>query len=197
MMQGSHGEAIIQIIIALIGVLGFFGLIGAFFIYAIMKAKKRKRMQAELAAQMGGSATTAGANANQPNVSDDGAQILPVKYASEKKFNAFIKLFPWEASGVLRITDQQIMFQGATESGSRPINIMFDPLHASTKWIGIKLINGATSWFELEQAGSRHYFTAETGVTVFGTQSGTDQIMQAVNARLYAARQQPQFPPQM
>lgn len=195
-MQGSQANAIVEIIIALIAFLGFFGLFGAFIIYAVVKTKKRKRMQAGLTAQMGGGAVTAGANMDQANVSDDGAQILPVKYASEKKFNAFIKLFPWEASGVLRITDRQIMFQGATESGSRPINILFDPSHARTKWIGIKLINGATSWFELEQAGSKHYFTAETGVTVFGTQSGTDQIMQAVNARLYAAQHQPQFPPQ-
>ena len=163
-------QDIIQLMLTLAGCAGFLILFAAFLVYVFVQSRKRQRIQKELIAAAPQS---------------DG-QNFPVKYASEKMFKSFIKVFPWEASGVLRLIDNGILFQGAKTNG-QPIELTFDPKRTGASYIGIKIINGATAWFMLEQEGSRHYFTAETGVTVFGTQRGSKEILEAVNAHLINA----------
>lgn len=164
-------QDIIALLLALAGCAGFFILFAAFLVYAFVQSRKRQRIQKELIAAAPQS---------------DGGQNFPVKYAGEKKFKSFFKVFPWEASGVLRLTDTAVLFQGAKSNG-QPIELTFNPRQTRASYIGIKLINGATAWFMLEQEGNRHYFTAETGVTVFGTRRGSKEIVQAISEYLAAA----------
>lgn len=166
-------EDIIQLFLAFAGCAGFFVLFAAFLVYAFTQSRKRQRLQKELVAAVPQNA---------------GEQTFPVKYAGEQKFKAFFKIFPWEASGVLRLAENQVTFQGAKSNG-QSVQLIFDSRRTRAEYIGIKLINGATAWFVIEQEGARHYFTAETGVTVFGTQNGAKGILEAVNQHLLSAAQ--------
>lgn len=169
-MQSNNADGIVQL---LTGLFGFFGM-ALFFIgfiaYAVWQTKKRKRLQNQLMAN----AQASGA---------DGTQSFAVKYASGKMFKSIIKVFPWEASGLLQLTNQGVLFQGAKDNG-QPINLVFEPSQTKASWVGRNFINGATAWFLLEQNGEKHYFTVETGTTVFGTKGGSKQILEAVTAHL-------------
>lgn len=167
-------QDIIELLFAFAGCAGFFILFAAFLIYAFTQSRKRQQVQKELLAAA-------------PQVSDS-VRTFAVKYAGERKFKSFLKVFPWEASGVLRLAENEISFQGA-RTNSQPITIAFALPQTRASYIGIKLINGATAWFMLEENGSKHYFTAETGVTVFGTQKGSKEILEVVNIHLSAATQ--------
>lgn len=170
---------ILSILAALIFPLMFFGFLGAFLLYAFWQTKKRKRLQTELATRVMANPL----NAEQP--------IYPVKYAAGKNFHSWLKIFPWEASGVLRLTDDAVVFQGAKNNG-QPLEFAFVPQTTSSKWIGVNLINGVTSWFMLEQNGERHYFTAETGTTVFGSKHGSQEILDRVSRHFGAVAQKSQ-----
>ena len=167
-------QDIIRLILALGGCVGFLVLFGAFLIYAFAQSRKRQKLQKELIA----TALPGG----------DGGQTFPVKYAGERMFKSFIKVFPWEASGVLRLTNDAVLFRGVGGTHNQPFELTFDPRRTCASYIGIKFINGATAWFMLEQDGSRHYFTAETGVTVFGTRRGAKGILEAVSSHLASAQ---------
>lgn len=156
------------------GLIGGLAVAIPILIIAFLQSKKRKRLQSELTAR----AMSNPEGAQQP--------LYAVKYASEKRFKAWIKLFPWEASGVLQFAGDTVVFRGATNSG-RPLEIAFAPENSAARWIGRTFINGATAWFMLERAsGEKHYFTAETGTTVFGSKGNSQEILNGINA--YFAR---------
>lgn len=161
----------IALVTALAYLLFFIALIVGFLAYVIVQTRKRKRLQAELATS---------AMSNPANAS---GAVFPVKYARGKSFKSWIKVFPWEASGVLQLVDGAAVFRGKMNNG-RAVELAFAPQNTQTKWIGRTFINGATSWFMLEQNGEQHYFTAETGATVFGSKGGSQEILNHVSAHL-------------
>ena len=101
---------------------------------------------------------------------------FPVRYASELRFKAIFKLFPWEGAGIIVVAPGNVLFLGQTNSGS-PVSLQFSPGNSTLMWLGkAPWPNGAVSWFYFETPAMKHYFSSETGVLVFGSNKSTRAI---------------------
>ena len=105
-----------------------------------------------------------------------GHRWFPVRYASELRFKAFWKIFPWEGAGIIVITPGGALCFGQTNSGS-PVTLQFAPGNSTIAWLGkAPWPNGAVSWFYFATAIEKHYFSSETGILVFGSHKSTKAI---------------------
>lgn len=152
------------------GLLAFYIVLALYFIYAATQARRRRKLQHRLLAQTGGAAD---------------ARNFPVKYASEAFYKSWMKVFPWEAAGVLRLTDEGLLFEGQTNRGVA-LSKAFPAAGTSAAWVGRKAANGATAWLSVAHGGDTHYFTIETGTTLRNTETGTRRMLQAIEAHLLA-----------
>lgn len=102
---------------------------------------------------------------------DEAPQILRARYCSEARFRRFWKCFPWEAIGVLTVRGDQIAFVSEMTSGEQIGFVL--PRGANTiEFVGTNFWrNGLASWIRIRGAGGEHFFTPETGVFVFGSES--------------------------
>lgn len=133
-----------------------------FFIYVFYQTGKRKRIRQQTQ------------QTQQQLIA--GRVCIPVRYASEARFNAWFKLFPWEGAGVLVASPDNVLFLGEMLSGT-PLNIQFARGRSEIKWLGkCPWPNGAVSWFELDTAGARHFFTSETGAFIIGSHKSTRAV---------------------
>lgn len=106
---------------------------------------------------------------------------LPVRYASESRFKALFKIFPWGGAGILVIAPGSALFLGQLLSGS-PVMLQFAPANSALSWLGkAPWPNGAVSWFYLTIGDEKHYFTSETGALVFGSHKSTKGIYDEVD----------------
>jgi hypothetical protein len=106
---------------------------------------------------------------------------LSIRYASESRFKAFFKIFPWEGAGILVIAPASALFLGQTLTGS-PMMLQFAPANSTLNWLGKALWpNGAVCWFYFTIANEKHYFSSETGALVFGSHKSTKAIYDEVN----------------
>jgi hypothetical protein len=106
---------------------------------------------------------------------------FPVRYASESRFKAFFKIFPWEGAGILVIAQGSALFLGQIFSGS-PVTLQFAPANSTLNWLGkAPWPNGAVSWFYFATANEKHYFSSETGALVFGSHKSTEAIYDEAN----------------
>lgn len=105
-----------------------------------------------------------------------GNRWFPVRYASEVRFKAMFKIFPWEGAGLIVIAPGSVLFLGETNAGS-PVMLQFAPGNSRLNWLGkAPWPNGAVSWFYLETPAVKHYFSSETGILVFGSHKSTKAI---------------------
>jgi hypothetical protein len=152
-------ENLIQILalLILLGVMLFPFLL--FFIYVFYQNSKRKKIRQRTLiayAQMIGSAKT-----------------LPVRYCSEPRFKSWLKIFPWEGTGLLVPAKGVVTFIGEKLDGTQ-LNMQFVRGGSNLMWLGkCPWPNGAVSWFAFDTQGQRHYFTSETGPFVFGSNNST------------------------
>ena len=141
------------------------GLMPAFFVilYANRKAKKRKLQQNALLEK---NAELLGCG-----------ELYRVRYCSEARFKKIFKFFPWEATGILCIQADRIIFLGNVLSG-REIKLELEKSNATAEWVGKNnwFKNGLTAWLVINASGAKHYFTSETGVTVFGSGGTTKEM---------------------
>jgi hypothetical protein len=134
----------------------------AFIAYVIYQKSKRNRIRDSLL--------------NEQRQLIGGHRWLPVRYASEPRFKALFKIFPWEAAGILVIAPGSLLFLGRMNSGS-PMMLQFAPGNSTLTWLGkAPWPNGAVSWFYCTTINEKHYFTSETGVLVFGSHRSTRAI---------------------
>jgi hypothetical protein len=106
---------------------------------------------------------------------------FPVRYASQKRFDAMFKVFPWEGAGIIVIAPTSILFLGETWSGT-PLTLQFAPSNSRINWLGkCPWPNGAVSWIRFDTAHEKHYFSSETGVLIFGSHGGTKEIYDEAN----------------
>lgn len=111
---------------------------------------------------------------------------VPVRYASEPRFKSLLKIFPWEAAGILLIVPGSALFLGQTRSGS-PVMLQFAPGNSTLNWLGkAPWPNGAVSWFYFATTTEKHYFSSETGFMVFGSHKSTKAIYDEVNQSFLA-----------
>ncbi len=105
---------------------------------------------------------------------------FPVRYASEPRFKAFFKIFPWEGAGVLVSMPGSVLFFGKSPSG--PVSLQFAPGNSTLNWLGkAPWPNGAVSWFYFETPAEKQYFSSETGVLIFGSHKSTKAIYDEVS----------------
>lgn len=93
-------------------------------------------------------------------------QWFRVHYASASRFRMWRKIFVWETSGIMFVDDKGISFQFMTDTNSESM-IRFEPGRFELIWIGVKYLpNGAMPWFCLTANNEKHYFTADSGMTI-------------------------------
>lgn len=101
---------------------------------------------------------------------------FPVRYASEPRFKSLFKIFPWEGAGILVVAPGSVIFLGQTSAGA-PVMLQFTPDNSALTWLGkAPWPNGAVSWFYFATAATKHYFSSETGILVFGSHKSTKAI---------------------
>lgn len=136
-----------------------------FFVYVFYQSSKRKRIRERILSAAPGLV--------------GGNRWYPVRYASEARFKAFFKIFPWEGAGVLIVAPAMLHFLGETFSGRR-IELQLTPANSRLNWLGkCPWPNGAVSWFEAATTAApveKHYFTSETGAFIIGSHAGTKAI---------------------
>ena len=153
----------LEAILEIIGLLIFLGMMMipfvAFFIFVFYQNSKRKRIrqrtQSAYAQLIGNNRT------------------VPVRYAAEPRFKSWLKIFPWEGTGLLVPSKGVVTFLGEKLNGT-PLNVQFGPSASTLTWLGkCPWPNGAVSWFVFDVQGEKHYFTSETGAFVFGSNNST------------------------
>ena len=93
-------------------------------------------------------------------------QWFRAHYASDKRFKLWRKIFVWEASGILFVDDKGVSFHYMSDADSESV-IRFDPDRFELSWIGVKYLpNGGMPWFCLTANNEKHYFTADSGMTI-------------------------------
>jgi len=93
-------------------------------------------------------------------------QWFRVHYASANRFSMWRKIFVWETSGLMFVDDKGISFRFMTDTNSESM-IRFEPGRFELKWIGVKYLpNGGMPWFCLTANNEKHYFTADSGMTI-------------------------------
>jgi len=171
-MDNDAAQTIVIIIALLIGLAAIFGPLALFFVYVFFQTSKRKKIRQRMLS------TQAQFVGSHP--------WLPVRYASEPRFKAWFKIFPWEGAGILVLTPGSVTFLGETNSGTG-MNMQFAPGNSTVNWIGkAPFPNGAVSWFDFSTASGKHYFSSETGVFVFGSHRSTKELFDQAS-RSFAA----------
>lgn len=144
---------------------------------AVIKASQRKKFHREVM-QM------------RPDLFSRG-KAIPVRYASERKFKRWLKLFPWETTGVLSIGERDVILLLQKLQGSENVELAFHYGEFWPSWAGPDVLkNGVTSWILLQTPYDKHYLSSETGAFVFGSSAGTHEIYDVLNraAVLHAQR---------
>jgi len=145
-----------------------------FFLYVFFQNSKRKRIRERTATAYGHVI--------------GGARAVPVRYASEPRFRSWLKVFPWEGTGLLVPAHGVVTFVGEQLNGA-PLNLQFSDNKSQLKWLGkCPWPNGAVSWFAVETQGQKHYFTSETGPFVFGSNNSTRAAFDECNHSFTASQ---------
>ena len=106
---------------------------------------------------------------------------FPARYASQEKFDVLLKFLPWDGAGVVIVAPGSVLFLGETFSGA-PLTLQFAPGNSRINWLGkCPWPNGILSWLRFDTADQKHYFSSETGVTVFGSHQTTKAIYDEAN----------------
>jgi hypothetical protein len=106
---------------------------------------------------------------------------FPIRYASQPRFDAWFKVFPWEGAGIMLVTSGSVLFLGETMSGAQ-LTLQFAPANSRISWLGkCPWPNGAVSWLSFETAAEKHYFSSETGILVLGSHNSTKALYDEAN----------------
>lgn len=98
-----------------------------------------------------------------------------VRYSSEDRFHSWFKWFPWKGTGILFMNKESVTFFCDLKEWN--CESIFTLENSRVEWIGRSLwLNGLVSWFAVTQYGETHYFTSETGTTIYGSKKATQRI---------------------
>jgi len=142
---------------------------------AILGARRRKRRLASLHFELDASA--------------GGATLLDVRYASERRFRSALKLFPWEMVGVLVVRDDGIDAHLLSTNGKQRKELAFHPDDYTIEWKTPDFFrNGVIPWLIISGLNEKHYFTSETGATIFGSKRRTNLLIEQIQSTLRLAK---------
>lgn len=113
-------------------------------------------------------------------LSQDGAYNL--RYCSAKRFMGWLKFFPWEGVGVLRLHGQELVFdacsnRGATFTVRAPVERL--QFHGRRDW----LRNGFLPWLLLKSDSGDYYLCVETGPLIFGAGGMTRDLLATIRTQ--------------
>jgi len=170
-MDNDSAQAILLVIVLLVILAAIFVPVGAFYAYAFYQKSKRNGIRETVLREQ------------QQLVGSH--RWFPVRYASEIRFKAPFKIFPWEGAGIIVVMPGSALFLGQNFSG--PVQLQFAPGNSSVNWLGkAPFPNGAVSWFYFETPAWKHYFSSETGVLIFGSNKSTKAIYEDVRSGFLA-----------
>jgi hypothetical protein len=157
--MSDEAQTIVGVVALLAVLLFFLTPFLLFFIYVFYQTGKRKRIRERIL------------RTQQQLIA--GRACIPARYASEARFKAWFKIFPWEAGGVLIPAPGNLMFLGEMLSGGS-LNLQFASGRSEIRWLGkCPWPNGAVSWFACDASGEKHFFTSETGAFIIGSNRST------------------------
>ncbi len=166
-MKSDDIEAIIGILIGLFTIGIIMVPVGALWVYIILQNGKRKRIRERILA----------VHANLVG----SKRWFPVRYASQPRFEAMLKILPWDTAGLLIVAPGGVLFLGENLAGD-PVTLQFAPGNSRLAWLGkCPWPNGAVSWFQFQTADQKHHFTSETGIMIFGSHSSTRAVFDEAN----------------
>jgi len=161
-MNNDVSQAILLVVILFLVIAAVVVPVTAFYGYAFYQRNKRNRIRDKALSEQ------------QQLIGSH--RWFPVRYASEIRFKAPFKFFPWEGAGIIVIAPGSVLFLGETNAGA-PVTLQFAPGNSQLVWLGkAPWPNGAVSWFYFETPAVKHYFSSETGVLVFGSHKSTKAI---------------------
>jgi hypothetical protein len=110
-------------------------------------------------------------------ISTEGAYNL--RYCSAKRFMGWLKFFPWEGVGVLRLQDQLLVFDAIPNSGGTftvraPVERLL--FHGRRNWFR----NGLLPWLLLKSDSGDYYLCVETGPTILGAGRMTRDLLATI-----------------
>src|SRR6266700_1946800 len=166
-MKSDGFEAIVGILIGLFSIGIIMVPVVALWIYIILQNGKRKRIRERILA------ARADVVGNK--------RWFPVRYASQPRFDAMLKILPWDTAGLLIVAPGSVLFLGENLAGD-PVTLQFAPGNSRIAWLGkCPWPNGAVSWFQFQTADQKYYFTSETGIMIFGSHSSTKAVFDEAN----------------
>lgn len=166
-MDSDTAGAIVAIIFIIVLILLAVTPILAIWIYVFYQNSKRRKIRQRI---LGRHANLIG-----------NKRWFPARYASQQRFDSFLKFFPWDGAGVLIVVPGSVLFLGETMSGSS-MTLQFAPGNSRINWLGkCPWPNGMVSWLRFDTADQKHYFSSETGVMIFGSHETTKAIYDEAN----------------
>lgn len=155
------------------------GLIGGApaFLMAWNLLRRRRRIYRDLRAQL------------PPDVLPE--QVCDVRYASARRLKSLFKIFPWELVGILFADEQGLAAWLQSSNGKRNLTLRFDPQQNIVEWRGHEsfMRNGPLNWLAIGTPdGPEHFFTSETGMTIFGSKDKTQDIVRMLQSSLHMKR---------
>jgi hypothetical protein len=137
------------------------------FLWAIICTKKRRGIQNQIVKD----------NAERLK----GGHWIRVNYASETRLRRptrkeFWQSWAWEATGILLLTDAEVVFIGKSVYSPSRYALAFSPKNTTVSWPSVvkprpltplkRLLTfntGSLHWLGIECDGRKHYFISETG----------------------------------
>ena len=168
-MNNDSLQTIVIIVVVMVVLAIALSPVIALWIYVLCQNSKRKKIRARIL------------SARSELIGNK--RWLPARYASEPRFNAWFKIFPWEGAGIMVVVTGSVLFLGETLSGTA-VTLQFSPGNSTLHWLGkCPWPNGAVSWLRFDTAEEKHYFSSETGAFVFGSIRSTRELFdQASNS---------------
>jgi hypothetical protein len=109
-----------------------------------------------------------------------GRSYFRARGASERRFNSWFKILPWDSAGLVVSSGKEVIYIGEHVSGGA-VYQRFEPAHA--KWIGkAPWPNGAVSWIVAETPEGKYYLSSETGFFIVGSNKTTRALFDGIQA---------------
>jgi hypothetical protein len=158
---------ILAVVVVVLVILAVVVPVTSIYVYAFYQNSQRQKLYARI---LSSRADLIGTN-----------RWFHVRYASQSRFNALIKIFPWESAGIIVAAPTSVLFLSETSSGA-PITLQFAPSNSRINWLGKSpWPNGAVSWIRFDTAHEKHYFSSDTGALIFGSHGSTKTIYDEAN----------------
>lgn len=172
-MKSDDIQAIVGILIGFFTITIIMVPILALWVYIILQNGKRKRIRERILA----------ARAHLVG----NKRWFPVRYASQPRFDAMLKILPWDTAGILIVAPGSVLFLGESLAGA-PVTLQFAPGNSRMAWLGkCPWPNGAVSWFQFQTVDQKHHFTSETGIMIFGSHASTRAVFDEANRNFSGA----------